>query len=102
MSNAERKAQLTISEPWDMSDTLSVVIRYQAALGNLWVLVVSTNGELLALLPRYKGEKVEDVWLGKKLVVNIARIKNITAGELNKLDLSRLEFFAIGSITLLE
>jgi hypothetical protein len=100
MSRAKRKAQLNISEPWDKSGLLAVVVQGRAALNDSSILIVSANGELLALQPRYKGEKIEDIWLGERVIVNIAIIKNLV-GEAKKLNMTQVEFFAIGSIELL-
>jgi hypothetical protein len=76
LSTNKQKAQLTIDEPWDISCTISVIVYGITKVNNLSVLLVKSENKWLALIERYEGTRVEDIWLGKCIIVNIGRIKN--------------------------
>ncbi len=97
--------KLMINEPLDACQTLrGKLIRPIRSLeeNNLYHLFQDNNGRWLVIKPRYEGEQVEEVYLGKRIQVAIASIADQTVINSYYFRLSQVNYFGVGSITISE
>lgn len=97
--------KLTINEPLYSCQALrGKLVRPIRSLeeNNLYYLFQDNNGRWLVIKPRYEGEQVEEVYLGKRIQVAIASIVDQNVINSDYFRLSQVNYFGVGSMTFYE
>ena len=97
--------KLTINDPLDAYQTLKgKLVRPIKSLEehNFYHLFQSNNGKWLVIKPRYKGEQIEEVYLGKRIQVAVASILDQNVIYSDYFRLTQVNYFGAGSITISE
>lgn len=97
--------KLTINEPLDTYQVLrGKIVRPIRSLEehDLYHLFQDNNGGWLVIKPRYEGEQVEEVYLGRRIQVAIASIADQNVIHSDYFRLTQVNYFGAGSITISE
>jgi hypothetical protein len=93
------RARLTISEPWDQSKSLNGILKETNISSAPGLLFTSEENKKYVLSLRYKESQMNDIWIGKHVIVNIEEFSE-------SLDSSSPEYKSLfggsGSIELIE
>jgi hypothetical protein len=71
MKNKLFRAKLTISEPWEQSNSFTGILEETDLSGLRGLLFTSDDNKRYILSLRYKESKIDDIWMGKHVIVNI-------------------------------
>jgi len=101
MKNEIYRAMLTIDEPWDQSCVISGVIEKITLFEIFGLSFIGENGKKYFLSKRYSDSKIEDVWKGDELIVNILEVSDSTELSAESIEKGKI-FSGIGSIKTIE
>jgi hypothetical protein len=94
--------ELTISEPPDICQVVEgKIVRPIRPLGeeDLYHLFRVVGGKWLVIKPRYEEERVEEVYLGKRVQVVVAAVIDQDVIHSDTFRINQVNYFGIGAIT---
>lgn len=92
--------KLEVHEPWDAYQILSgqILCPIRCVEGGVYYLFKGEGENYLLLAPRYLGERIEDVYKGQRIHVNIGVVIDPRVLESDYFKLEQVVYFGIGTI----
>ncbi len=99
------KVKLQVNEPWDayqvLTGTLVRPITFSQG-GDYYLLESEEEPQWLVITTRYKGDKIEDIFLGRRIHVGVASVKDVKVLDTGHFDMTQADYIWIGAISLAE
>ena len=99
------RVKLQVNEPWDayrvLTGTLIRPITFSQG-GDYYLLQSEEEPQWLVIKTRYKGDKIEDIFLGKRINVNIDVVRDTKILDTGHFDMTQVNYIWIGDISMEE
>jgi hypothetical protein len=99
------KVKLQVNEPWDAYRVLTCKLVRPITFsqgGNYYLLECQEEPQWLVIAIRLKGDRIEDIFLGRGIDVGVASVKDVKVLDTGHFDMTQVDYIWIATISLEE